>query len=269
MIHLSKEYGQPFNSLKSQILEIANVNGRDEYIVNHSSRLAITALRLKNIISEHDRVLEIGFSDILHKLADIITACWDYTSFPDAGDECHPYRRPGCCTDYAHVNESTEIVANLETDILPVQDSFYDLVISTEVIEHMDVDPMFHMSELNRALRLGGRLFLTTPNSSSNRIIHKVLSGSQPSFYMVYSKDRNPYRHNFEYSPDLLSILLAAAGFSKISISAIDTFNEPVDVVQEWIQALGFNPENRGDNIFATAIKTSAVVDRFPGGIYG
>jgi SAM-dependent methyltransferase len=47
---------------------------------------------------------------------------------------------------------------------LPFDDSSFDLIWCSEVIEHL-VDPAFAMSELRRVTKPGGLLVLTTPNS--------------------------------------------------------------------------------------------------------
>ena len=47
---------------------------------------------------------------------------------------------------------------------LPFQDSAFDVIWSSEVIEHL-IDPSFSMQEARRVLKTGGRLVYTTPNS--------------------------------------------------------------------------------------------------------
>ena len=48
--------------------------------------------------------------------------------------------------------------------ILPYEDNFFDLIISLEVLEHLD-NPSFTISEFRRVLKKDGELILTTPNS--------------------------------------------------------------------------------------------------------
>lgn len=62
-------------------------------------------------------------------------------------------------------------IADLSKKI-PFEDNYFDLVISTEVLEHI-VNPDIFLREIYRVLKPGGKLLLTTPNLSSwiNRIL--------------------------------------------------------------------------------------------------
>ncbi len=87
-----------------------------------------------------------------------------------------------------HVRKVTTYRVNLETTPLPAEDESFDYILCSEVIEHMEQDPMFMMSELNRVLKLGGMLILTTPNIASSSGISRILKGIDPYFYMQYRK---------------------------------------------------------------------------------
>jgi SAM-dependent methyltransferase len=51
---------------------------------------------------------------------------------------------------------------------LPVADDSFDLVLSVEGIEHLE-NPHFFLREVNRVMKAGGRLILTTPNITALR----------------------------------------------------------------------------------------------------
>jgi 2-polyprenyl-3-methyl-5-hydroxy-6-metoxy-1,4-benzoquinol methylase len=59
---------------------------------------------------------------------------------------------------------------------LPVPDESFDIVVSTEVIEHLE-NPRAIFRELFRLLRPGGVLIVTTPNQESVRSIAGLLMG--------------------------------------------------------------------------------------------
>ncbi len=71
------------------------------------------------------------------------------------------------------------LVVDVSEERLPFDDSSFDLVYFSEVLEHL-YNPDFAMEEFKRVLRPGGRLLLTTPNLAAwyNRIL--LLVGIQP-----------------------------------------------------------------------------------------
>ena len=87
------------------------------------------------------------------------------------------------------------IKANLNIDKLPFDDEYFDLVILSEVIEHL-LNPDNALEEAYRVLKSGGVFVVTTPNLSSwmNRIY--LLLGYQPPDMEVSTKVRvgNPWR---------------------------------------------------------------------------
>jgi len=88
-------------------------------------------------------------------------------------------------------------------------DSF-DVVLFLEVLEHVIADPRHVLSEINRILRTGGYLVLTTPNIAQlfNRLM--LLFGKQPQFYLTslrhgHKSERGHFR---EWTADELMCLL-------------------------------------------------------------
>lgn len=57
-------------------------------------------------------------------------------------------------------------LVNIDLDPLPFEDNFFDIIICTEVIEHVLV-PDKLLAEASRVLKKGGKLILTTPNLAS------------------------------------------------------------------------------------------------------
>ena len=57
---------------------------------------------------------------------------------------------------------------------LPCADAWFDAVISTEVIEHLE-NPRAVFREFSRLLKRGGRLLLTTPNQESIRSLASLI----------------------------------------------------------------------------------------------
>jgi methionine biosynthesis protein MetW len=69
---------------------------------------------------------------------------------------------------------------NLETDVFPYENNFFDLIIINQVLEHLK-EFFFIASEMNRVLKPGGRLIIGVPNLASwhNRLL--LLFGRQPT----------------------------------------------------------------------------------------
>ena len=104
-----------------------------------------------------------------------------------------------------------------EKDRYPYPDGRFDMVLCCELLEHLSFDPMHMMAEINRVLKQGGHLVLTTPNITSLRALEAVLQGSHPGLYSAYIKpDAQGWaepRHNREYAPPDLKALFESAGF--------------------------------------------------------
>lgn len=98
---------------------------------------------------------------------------------------------------------------NLDTQNIPFDNSFFDLVFAGEVIEHL-VDTGHFLSEVNRVLRTGGTFIITTPNlvSLENRI--RALFGKYPK-WLDY--DLNGIGHIRAYTPKVLKKQLIKHGF--------------------------------------------------------
>ena len=95
----------------------------------------------------------------------------------------------------------------------PYDDDYFSTVLCCELLEHLTEDPMHMMSEINRILKPGGHLVLTTPNIGSLRAIAAILEGYHPGFFPAYIRPRGPgeepeARHNREYTPREIVLLL-------------------------------------------------------------
>lgn len=85
------------------------------------------------------------------------------------------------------------------------QSNLFDVITLNHVIEHVH-DPLFVLKTCHRLLKIGGKLWLETPNIDS--FGHR--------FYMKDWRGLEPPRHLVLFNLSSLSKLLADAGFSKI-----------------------------------------------------
>lgn len=76
-----------------------------------------------------------------------------------------------------HVHPSSGYVHDIGKNGLPYPDNYFDAVILSEVIEHLNFNPLPLLQEINRILKKDGIIYITTPNQVNliNRI--KILLG--------------------------------------------------------------------------------------------
>jgi glycosyltransferase involved in cell wall biosynthesis/SAM-dependent methyltransferase len=163
-----------------------------------------------------------------------------------------------------------------ERDPFPYADASFDTVLCCELIEHLFGDPMFMMSEVNRILKPGGHLLLTTPNLGSLRAISGILQGYHPSFFPAYIRPRKDgeeveARHNREYVPMEIQYLFIDAGFEIVRLETGEFLEEP-HPEYGWINHLfdryRLHPTLRGDGIYCLGKKAGPVRERWPAWLY-
>jgi len=117
---------------------------------------------------------------------------------------------------------------NVETDLFPYPDESFDVVVFSELVEHLAVNPVRTLSEIHRVLRPGGCMILTTPNAVSFERLETYLNGGSQ---MVdrYSPLFGPgARHNREYHARELDQLLDGNGFIIEELSVRNLKAHPV-----------------------------------------
>jgi len=98
-----------------------------------------------------------------------------------------------------------------------------DIVTCFEVLEHLRYDPMFMLLEIQRVLRPGGVLFLSTPNCSSWESFARVAAFESPFTFSSYFADGTGIGHCKEYSVLELRRALEESGFSIDKIETLDS----------------------------------------------
>lgn len=163
-----------------------------------------------------------------------------------------------------------------EKDPFPYPDEYFATVLCCEVLEHLTEDPMHMMAEINRVLKLGGHLVLTTPNIASLRAIAAVLEGHHPGLFPAYirpspSGEKAEARHNREYTPKEIHMLLLDAGFEVVRLETGPFRQQPrpeLHWVQWLLERFQLSTELRGDGIYALGRKSGPVRQRFPDWLY-
>ena len=102
---------------------------------------------------------------------------------------------------------------DLNCEALPEPGESFDLVIASEVIEHL-IMPDRTLEELIRVLKQGGHILLTVPNVAFWRFRVQALSGQVPS---VTADER----HLHSFSASLLEHLVRKAGLQVVQLTGL------------------------------------------------
>jgi len=162
-----------------------------------------------------------------------------------------------------------------ERDRFPYADEYFATVLCCEVLEHLAHDPMHMMTEINRILRPGGHLVLSTPNIASLRAISAILQGYHPGFFTHYVRPAEGQapepRHSREYAPREIQQLLEDAGFTVLRLET-GPFRERPRPELIWVRRLlenyGLPLDLRDEGIYALARKSGPVRRRYPEWLY-
>ncbi len=162
-----------------------------------------------------------------------------------------------------------------ENDAFPYVSGYFSTVLCCELIEHLAADPMHMLAEINRILRPGGHLVITTPNIASLRGLASALQGYHPGFFPAYlhpsSTSDGEARHSREYTPHEVRQLLFDAGFEPVRIETGPFREEPKPELL-WVNHLLdkylLPTELRGDCVYAVGRKTGPVKCRYPSWLY-
>jgi SAM-dependent methyltransferase len=161
---------------------------------------------------------------------------------------------------------------NVESDAFPYPDGTFDLVIFSELIEHLGLNPVWTLSEIHRVLRPDGLVIVTTPNSLSlERLSTFVRGGSQmvDRYSPLFGYGA---RHNREYHPRELRELLEATGYTieemvtrdLMAVSRLERLQRTV-----WKGFLSlYSDTPRGEHIFLRARRNDRFRWQFPASLF-
>jgi SAM-dependent methyltransferase len=246
----AKSYIQTHLTRLSQTLAITPPGGPDKRILEMGSYMQITpALKTK-----------LGYGEV--------RGCY----YGPAGNVDHKTIR----SEDGELFECDVDLFDAERDAFPYEDDYFDTVLCCELIEHLPTDPMHMMSEINRILKPGGALVLTTPNIVSLRAISAILQGYHPGFFPAYIKPavsgaEVEARHAREYAPREIELLFRDSGL-KVTCLETGEFRDQPHPEHGWVNHLLESyelPEDlRGDGIYAVGVKVGGVRCRYPAWLY-
>jgi glycosyltransferase involved in cell wall biosynthesis/SAM-dependent methyltransferase len=246
-------------------------NGSREYIRTHQTRLEKT-LAITPPGTAADRVLEMGaylqITPALHSKLGYgeVRGCY----FGPAGETVER-----TVTSETGETFDCEIdLFNAESDSCPYAEEHFKTVLCCELLEHLPNDPMHMMAEINRVLKPGGHLVLSTPNIASARSIAAVLQGFHPQLFSTYIRPKHgetDARHHREYTTTEIRQLLENSGF-EVTLLETGPFRDEPKPEFAWVDHLLdrylLSKELRGDGIYVVGRKTGSVRERYPSWLY-
>jgi len=174
---------------------------------------------------------------------------------------------------------------NVEKDRFPFADESFDLVLCTEVLEHLIQSPASMLYEINRVLKRGGLLILTTPNGLFWQFIYKLMfygNWEQYSKYGVYGRHNRlwvPNEVNDFLKGNNFQILESLRGYAQVKRLEFPKRQglKPVDMIQDLFLLLSalffslpvpFLKKKDGDQLYIAAKKIEAPKFYSPGYLY-
>jgi len=162
-----------------------------------------------------------------------------------------------------------------ERDMFPYATGQFNTVLCCELLEHLQIDPLQMLWEINRILKPGGTLVLSTPNAASFAALSALLHREHPGLYVTYVRPRAGIplapRHAREYAPSEIVRLLDCSGFALESLETIPYSSAQQHEFPEVhsIAAQNAYPcDLRDACILAIARKAGTPTDRFPAWLY-
>lgn len=194
------------------------------YLKVHELRYKETLGVIKNISKKSICVLDVGtsspyiFGNILYQEFNIKK----YVVIEEPSDHAVSAIQN---TSIKQINKFDKICLNVETDIIPIENETFDLVLCMEILEHFAIDPLYVLKELHRVLKDDGYILITTPNISSRYALERMSRGESPYSFGLYTPWNGVYgRHNREYTPAEVTRLAYSAGFTEISLQTLDVY---------------------------------------------
>lgn len=134
---------------------------------------------------------------------------------------------------------------DLQNDAIPFEDNKFDIIIMSEVIEHLFFNPTDCLMDLKRTLKPGGKLIITTPNIYRSANLIKMLSCKN-----IFSLPSvGPSGHFKEYSIEDINDFVETCDLKRDHVSLANLFRNPKFLYQLIVSAISFIDPRRRDSI--------------------
>src|SRR3569623_316958 len=120
-----------------------------EYMTKHVKRFKKTIEVIEAVRGK--RALEIGATDFFQLYLSQVSGYQEVWGTVLSSDNQQKFYKRSIALGEFGV-QSTTVSLDVESDLFPVTAGYFDFIMIAEVIEHMDIDPMFALAEFNRVL---------------------------------------------------------------------------------------------------------------------
>jgi len=152
--------GDALNAVAEDIRETGNENDI-RYFAEHRARYLRTLARIRAMSPPAGRMLDVG-SHFLHQ-----TAALSRLGYEAHGMDVSVFSESGLARGRADRfgvrNHSVDAFQN--GAFLPGMDGEFDLVVFTEIMEHITFNPVLFWRRIYQLLKVGGAIYITTPNA--------------------------------------------------------------------------------------------------------
>lgn len=204
------------------------------YIRKHARRSFYTYNNCLKHLKEGDKILSVGgFHGTIEKLLkETLNLEITMIDYPDSIEFLKDYY------DYLGFNY---IGIDLSKGLSGIPENYYNMIIYTEVIEHIPIPPYEQLLPFDKFLKSQGSIVITTPNLGS--IIHiaklfmKIPLFDTPEKFFSPIAQENLQTHRREYMPEELIETFTKMGYT--SILKYFIYNEPKSLQYRMMYIIG------------------------------
>lgn len=277
MAYLSSQYQIIYNYLSGFSIDNSTIEYTKNYLNDALIRFFYT-LSLLPDLKNGSKLLEVGSNPylqtiLLQKLFSYDITQTNFFDFDVYSKRVDKFSQVISNPDFNESYKFESVLYNLESIPHPIESNRFDIILFSEVLEHLVVDPLKVFSELKRILKNSGYLLITTPNAARLTNIATLLKGG--NIFDLYHPENGIFgRHNREFTIDELKYILNQNGFKIIFANTYDRYDydqidiysvgyqgldkidyRKTDLIQK-IQQIGGSTNNLGDNLYILCQKT-------------
>lgn len=187
-----------------------------DYVNYHARRFKDTYQEAIRFLKKGDKVLSIGAGcGCIEKM--LQTEFGAQVTIVDFPDMIALYK------DFYAKYGITAIAADLTKDELPLETSHYDMLLQSEVIEHLPIAPAEQITKFRKYIKTAGFFLVTTPNQGSVLHLAKLLFMQPllPPAELTFApvSFENEGIHRREYMPIEIKEAFTKAGFENVHLS--------------------------------------------------